>query len=206
MCLCEYTSHGHCGILVDDEIANDVTVEQLVRAALSHAAAGADIVAPSDMMDGRVGRIRAALDDAGFTQTAIMSYAAKYCSAFYGPFREAADSAPAFGDRRSHQMDPANVEEAMREVALDIDEGADIVMVKPALAVPRRDRAGEGGVRLPDGRLSRQRRVRDAEGRGAQRLDRRTARDDGDADLDPPRRARTSSSPITRAKPPARSR
>ena len=134
VCLCEYTSHGHCEILVEEEIANDVTVEQLVRAALSHAAAGADIVAPSDMMDGRVGRIRTALDDAGFAQTAIMSYAAKYCSAFYGPFREAADSAPAFGDRRSHQMDPANVEEALREVALDIDEGADIVMVKPALA------------------------------------------------------------------------
>ena len=133
VCLCEYTSHGHCGILVDDEIANDVTIEQLARAALSHAAAGADIVAPSDMMDGRVGRIRTALDDAGFAQTAIMSYAAKYCSAFYGPFRDAADSAPAFGDRRSHQMDPANVEEAIREVALDIDEGADIVMVKPAL-------------------------------------------------------------------------
>ena len=134
VCLCEYTSHGHCGIIVDDEIANDVTVEQLARAALSHVAAGADVVAPSDMMDGRVGRIRGALDDAGFTQTAIMSYAAKYCSAFYGPFREAADSAPAFGDRRSHQMDPANVAEALREVALDIEEGADIVMVKPALS------------------------------------------------------------------------
>lgn len=134
VCLCEYTSHGHCGIIVDDEIANDVTVEQLARTALSHAVAGADVVAPSDMMDGRVGRIRAALDDAGFTQTAIMSYAAKYCSAFYGPFREAADSAPAFGDRRSHQMDPANVEEAIREVALDIEEGADIIMVKPALS------------------------------------------------------------------------
>jgi porphobilinogen synthase len=134
VCLCEYTSHGHCGILVDEEIANDVTVDQLVQAALSHAAAGADIVAPSDMMDGRVGRIRTALDDSGFQHTAIMSYAAKYCSAFYGPFREAADSAPAFGDRRSHQMDPANVGEAIREVALDVEEGADIVMVKPALA------------------------------------------------------------------------
>jgi len=134
VCLCEYTSHGHCGIIVDDEIANDVTVEQLTRTALSHAVAGADVVAPSDMMDGRVGRIRVALDDAGFTQTAIMSYAAKYCSAFYGPFREAAESAPAFGDRLSHQMDPANVDEAVREVALDIDEGADIVMVKPALS------------------------------------------------------------------------
>lgn len=133
VCLCEYTSHGHCGILVDDTISNDATVEQLARAALSHAAAGADIVAPSDMMDGRVGRIRTALDESGHTEVAIMSYAAKYCSAFYGPFREAADSAPAFGDRRSHQMDPANSDEALREVALDLDEGADIVMVKPAL-------------------------------------------------------------------------
>ena len=133
VCLCEYTSHGHCGIVVDDEITNDPTVEQLVRAAMSHAAAGADIVAPSDMMDGRVGRIRAALDEGGFTNVAIMSYAAKYCSAFYGPFREAAESAPSFGDRRSHQMDPANADEALREVALDVDEGADIVMVKPAL-------------------------------------------------------------------------
>jgi porphobilinogen synthase len=133
VCLCEYTSHGHCGVLIDDEVANDATVEQLARAALSHAAAGADIVAPSDMMDGRVGRIREALDGAGFTQVAIMSYAAKYCSAFYGPFREAADSAPAFGDRRSHQMDPANVAEALREVELDLEEGADIVMIKPAL-------------------------------------------------------------------------
>ena len=134
VCLCEYTSHGHCGILSDEEILNDPTVEQLARAALSHAAAGADIVAPSDMMDGRVGRIRETLDASGFTQVAIMSYAAKYCSAFYGPFREAADSAPAFGDRRSHQMDPANVEEALREVELDIEEGADLVMVKPAMA------------------------------------------------------------------------
>ena len=133
VCLCEYTSHGHCGILVDDEIANDASVEQLARAALSHAAAGADVVAPSDMMDGRVGRIRTVLDDAGYTDVAIMSYAAKYSSAFYGPFREAADSAPAFGDRRSHQMDPANRDEALREVELDLEEGADIVMVKPAL-------------------------------------------------------------------------
>jgi porphobilinogen synthase len=133
VCLCEYTSHGHCGVLVEGEIANDATVELLARAALSHAAAGADIVAPSDMMDGRVGRIRQTLDEAGFSQVAIMSYAAKYCSAFYGPFREAAASAPAFGDRRSHQMDPANVAEALREVELDIEEGADIVMVKPAV-------------------------------------------------------------------------
>ena len=133
LCLCEYTSHGHCGILDGEDIVNDATVEELARAALTHAASGADIVAPSDMMDGRVGRIRGKLDAAGFTQTAIMAYAAKYCSAFYGPFREAADSAPAFGDRRSHQMDPANIEEALREVALDLDEGADIVMVKPAV-------------------------------------------------------------------------
>jgi porphobilinogen synthase len=133
VCLCEYTSHGHCGVLVEEEITNDATVEQLARAALSHAAAGADIVAPSDMMDGRVGRIRDALDEGGWTQVAIMSYAAKYSSAFYGPFRDAAGSVPAFGDRRSHQMDPANALEALREVELDIDEGADIVMVKPAL-------------------------------------------------------------------------
>jgi len=133
VCLCEYTSHGHCGIVDGEEIVNDATVEELARAALSHAAAGADIVAPSDMMDGRVGRIRETLDNAGFAQVGIMSYAAKYCSAFYGPFREAAESTPAFGDRRSHQMDPANVEEALREVELDIEEGADIVMVKPAL-------------------------------------------------------------------------
>jgi porphobilinogen synthase len=133
VCLCEYTSHGHCGVLVDEEVANDPTVEQLALASLSHAAAGADVVAPSDMMDGRVGRIREALDGAGFSHVAIMSYAAKYCSAFYGPFREAADSAPAFGDRRSHQMDPANAAEALREVELDLEEGADIIMIKPAL-------------------------------------------------------------------------
>jgi porphobilinogen synthase len=133
VCLCEYTSHGHCGIVSGEEIENDETVEQLVRAALSHAEAGAHIVAPSDMMDGRVGAIRHALDDRGFDEVAIMAYAAKYCSGFYGPFREAADSAPQFGDRRSHQMDPANGDEALREVALDIEEGADIVMVKPAM-------------------------------------------------------------------------
>jgi porphobilinogen synthase len=133
VCLCEYTDHGHCGIVIDEEIVNDATVDQLVRAALSHAAAGADIVAPSDMMDGRVGAIRKALDERGFENTAIMAYAAKYCSAFYGPFRDAAGSAPQFGDRRSHQMDPANAAEALREVELDIAEGADIVMVKPAI-------------------------------------------------------------------------
>jgi len=134
VCLCEYTDHGHCGIVIDEDIANDATVDQLVRAAVSHAAAGADIVAPSDMMDGRVGAIRTALDERGFENTAIMSYAAKYCSAFYGPFRDAAGSTPQFGDRRSHQMDPANAAEALREVEQDIAEGADIVMVKPAMA------------------------------------------------------------------------
>jgi porphobilinogen synthase len=133
VCLCEYTSHGHCGILDGEEIVNDITVAHLVQAALSHAVAGADFVAPSDMMDGRVAAIRQALDERGFERVGIMSYAAKYCSAFYGPFREAADSAPQFGDRRSHQMDPANVDEALREVEIDLHEGADIIMVKPAM-------------------------------------------------------------------------
>ena len=133
VCLCEYTDHGHCGIIIDEEIANDPTVDQLVRTAVSHAAAGADVVAPSDMMDGRVGAIRQALDERGYEHSAIMVYAAKYCSAFYGPFRDAAGSAPKFGDRRTHQMDPANGGEALREVEQDIAEGADIVMVKPAV-------------------------------------------------------------------------
>jgi porphobilinogen synthase len=134
VCLCEYMSHGHCGIVADGMIVNDPTVELLARMAVTHARAGADIVAPSDMMDGRIGSIRRALDEEGYADTPIMSYAAKYASGFYGPFREAAGSAPAFGDRRSHQMDPPNVREALREVALDIEEGADIIMVKPALA------------------------------------------------------------------------
>ena len=134
VCLCEYTSHGHCGIVRGGDVDNDATVPLLARTAVSHAAAGADVVAPSDMMDGRVGAIRAALDGEGFAQTAILSYAVKYASAFYGPFREAADSTPAFGDRRTAQMDPANVREALREARLDVDEGADVVMVKPALA------------------------------------------------------------------------
>jgi porphobilinogen synthase len=133
VCLCEYTSHGHCGIVEDGTVRNDPTVELLARTAVSHAEAGADIVAPSDMMDGRVGAIREALDEATFADTPVMSYAVKYASAFYGPFRDAADSAPQFGDRRGYQMDPANGQEAMREIALDLDEGADIVMVKPAL-------------------------------------------------------------------------
>jgi porphobilinogen synthase len=133
VCLCEYTSHGHCGILDGEEILNDVTVAHVADAALSHAVAGADFVAPSDMMDGRVAAIRTLLDERNLDRVGIMSYAAKYCSAFYGPFRDAADSAPQFGDRRSHQMDPANVEEALREVETDLEEGADIIMVKPAL-------------------------------------------------------------------------
>ena len=133
VCNCEYTSHGHCGKVVDGDVDNDATLEWLAAAAVSHARAGADMVAPSDMMDGRVAAIREGLDEGGFTETPIMAYSAKYASAFYGPFREAADSTPQFGDRRSYQMDPANALEAMREVALDVDEGADIVMVKPAL-------------------------------------------------------------------------
>ncbi len=134
VCLCEYTDHGHCGVLAGEEVDNDPTLEVLAREALCHARAGADVIAPSDMMDGRVGAIRAALDGAGFASLPILSYAAKYASGYYGPFREAAESTPSFGDRRSYQMDPANAREALREVDLDIAEGADMVMVKPALA------------------------------------------------------------------------
>ena len=133
VCLCEYTAHGHCGVIRDGDVDNDPTLELLARTAVSHVAAGADVVCPSDMMDGRIGAIRAALDGAGHADTAIVSYAAKYASAFFGPFREAADSAPAFGDRRSYQMDPANLREALRECALDLEEGADVLMVKPAV-------------------------------------------------------------------------
>lgn len=133
VCLCEYTDHGHCGVIEDGEVANDATLDILAKQAVSHARAGADIVAPSDMMDGRVGVIRDALDEYKFENISILAYAAKYCSAFYGPFREAAQSAPQFGDRRGYQMDPANAREALREVEMDLDEGADMVMVKPAL-------------------------------------------------------------------------
>jgi porphobilinogen synthase len=133
VCLCEYTSHGHCGVIEDGEVANDPTLDLLGRTAVSHAEAGADVVAPSDMMDGRVAALRSALDDAGFEATPIVSYAAKYASAFYGPFREAAESAPSFGDRRGYQLDPANVREALRECELDVDEGADVLMIKPAM-------------------------------------------------------------------------
>ncbi|HVD65527.1 MAG TPA: porphobilinogen synthase [Gaiellaceae bacterium] len=133
VCLCEYTSHGHCGVIRDGEVANDESLELIARTAVSHAEAGADAVCPSDMMDGRVGAIRSSLDDAGLEQTPIVSYAAKYASAFYGPFREAAESTPSFGDRRGYQMDPANVREALRELEVDAGEGADVLMVKPAL-------------------------------------------------------------------------
>jgi porphobilinogen synthase len=133
VCLCEYTDHGHCGVVRDGDVDNDATLELLAAEALAHARAGADVVAPSDMMDGRVGAIRRALDGAGFAHLPILSYAAKFASALYGPFRDAAGSTPAFGDRRGYQMDPANAEEALREVALDVEEGADMVMVKPAL-------------------------------------------------------------------------
>jgi porphobilinogen synthase len=133
VCLCEYTSHGHCGVIENGEVANDTTLELLARTAVSHVEAGADVVAPSDMMDGRVAALRSALDDAGFAETPIVSYAAKYASAFYGPFREAAESTPSFGDRRGYQMDPANVREALRECELDVAEGADALIVKPAL-------------------------------------------------------------------------
>ena len=134
VCLCEYTDHGHCGVIQDGDVLNDRTLELLAKESLSHARAGADVIAPSDMMDGRVCTIRAALDENGYESIPILAYSAKYASAFYGPFREAAESAPQFGDRRSYQMDPPNAEEALREVALDIEEGADIVMVKPALS------------------------------------------------------------------------
>jgi porphobilinogen synthase len=133
VCLCEYTSHGHCGVIVDGEVHNDQSVELLARTAVSHVEAGADVVAPSDMMDGRVAAIRDALDDRGYDNTPILAYSAKYASAFYGPFREAADSTPSFGDRRGYQMDPANVREALRECELDLEEGADALMIKPAL-------------------------------------------------------------------------
>src|SRR5271155_3483164 len=147
VCNCEYTSHGHCGLVVDGEVQNDPSLEWLANGAVSHARAGADIVAPSDMMDGRVAAIRAALDASGFSNTPILSYAAKFASVFYGPFREAAESTPQFGDRRSYQMDPANAREAMREIELDLEEGADVIMVKPAM--PYLDIIREARERFP---------------------------------------------------------
>src|SRR3989442_1670891 len=149
VCLCEYTSHGHCGVLDGDEVDNDETLTLLARTAISHVEAGADAVAPSDMMDGRVAAIRAALDDADFASTPILAYSAKYASAFYGPFREAAESAPAFGDRRGYQMDPANVREALRECEQDVAEGADVLMIKPALPYLDVIRAARERVDLP---------------------------------------------------------
>ncbi len=152
VCNCEYTSHGHCGWVADNDVDNDVTLTWLAKSAVSHARAGADIVAPSDMMDGRVAAIRAALDQASFTKIPILSYAAKFASVFYGPFREAADSAPQFGDRRSYQMDPANAREAMKEIALDLEEGADMIMIKPAM--PYLDLIRQARDRFPDVPLS----------------------------------------------------
>ena len=200
VCLCQYTSHGHCGLVEDGRIKNDASVELLARVALSHMESGADIVAPSDMMDGRVGAIRETLDEAGYTETPIMAYSAKYASAFYGPFREAAESAPQFGDRRSYQMDPANAAEALREVGLDVDEGADIVMVKPALPyldVIARVRQEFG---LPAGRVLGLGGVRDDQGRRAARLARRGALHAGGAHGDPAGRAPTWSSRTSRAR------
>ena len=171
VCLCEYTDHGHCGpISPSGEVLNDPAIELLARTSVSLAEAGVDMVAPSDMMDGRVAAIREALDESGFAQLPIMAYSAKYASAFYGPFREAADSAPQFGDRRGYQMDPPNVREAVREVAIDSEEQADIVMVKPRARLPRRGARGARLDRTAARGVQRLRRVRDAEGGGRQRL------------------------------------
>ncbi len=189
VCLDEYTSHGHCGVIVNGDVDNDATLPLLAKCAVSQARAGADVVAPSDMMDGRVAAIRTALDEAGFAQIPILSYAAKTASAFYGPFREAAGSAPKFGDRRGYQMDGANRREAMREIALDLEEGADAIMVKPALALPRLDPRGAGALRLPDRRLQRLGRVRHGQGGGRQRMDRRAADHARDPDGDRPGRS-----------------
>jgi porphobilinogen synthase len=149
VCLCEYTDHGHCGVIEQDTVDNDATLPILAAEALAHAVAGADVVAPSDMMDGRVGAIRAALDKSGYRDVAVLAYAAKYASGFYGPFREAAESTPSFGDRRAYQMDPANVREAIKEVLSDVEEGADLVMVKPALAYLDVVRAAKEATNVP---------------------------------------------------------
>ena len=194
VCLCEYMSHGHCGVTrIDGDHFHVLTMRRSnfwSKTALSHAAAGADMVAPSDMMDGRIGAIREALDASGFDQTGIMSYAAKFASAFYGPFREAAESPPQFGDRRTYQMDSANAEEALREVALDIEEGADIVMVKPALALHRYSVARARAVRQTDRGLSCERRIRDGQSRGRKRHSRRARRCARNHDLAQTRRRR----------------
>ena len=182
VCLCEYTDHGHCGIVENGEVKNDPTLELLAEESLSHARAGADIIAPSDMMDGRVGAIRKALDGGGFQDVAIMSYAAKYCSGFYGPFREAAESAPQFGDRRGYQMDPANAREALREVELDLAEGADMVMVKPALAYLDIIQQRARHIQRSGRRVQRQRRICHGQGRRGQWLDRGKAHRHGNSD------------------------
>jgi porphobilinogen synthase len=191
VCMCEYTDHGHCGQLTERrdgrvDVDNDKTLELLAREALCHARAGADVVAPSDMMDGRVAAIRQALDADGFTDLPILSYAAKYASGFYGPFGKAADNAPKQGDRRSYQMDPANAREALKEVRLDLEEGADMVMVKPA----RYHHQGARALRRPRGCLQRQRGVRDGQGGRTGRLHRRGARHARGADVDQARRCR----------------
>ena len=174
VCLCAYTSHGHCGVVLEDgTVDNDLSLELLAKTAISHAHAGADAVAPSDMMDGRVGALRAQLDAEGYKDLPIVAYSAKFASAFYGPFREAAGSAPSFGDRRSYQMDPANSDEAVREALLDVEEGADMVMVKPALPYLDVIRRVKDATRVPGGRLQRERRVRDGQGRRRGRLPRR---------------------------------
>ncbi len=190
VCNCEYTSHGHCGYIKDGDVDNDTTLQWLAKAALSHARAGADIVAPSDMMDGRVWAIRQALDANGYEKIPILAYAAKFASVFYGPFREAADSAPQFGDRRSYQMDPANGREAMREIELDLQEGADMIMVKPAHALPRPDRPGARPLRRPHRRLSGERRILHDHGRRAKRLARSRPRHDRNPNLHHARRRR----------------
>ena len=176
VCMCEYTDHGHCGVIDNGRIDNDATLELLARTALSHAQAGADLPAPSAMMDGQVWAIRQALNANGYNDTPIMGYAAKFSSAFYGPFRVAAGSTPQFGDRKTYQMDPANSRMAMREIESDIAEGADIVMVKPAMAYHGRDPRGPRALQPSAGRLQRQRRVLDGQGRRPAGLGRRTPR------------------------------
>ena len=190
ICLCEYTSHGHCGVIKHRDVDNDSTLKLLADTGVSHARAGADMVAPSDMMDGRVAAIRGALDNEGFANTPIMAYSAKYASAFYGPFREAADSAPQFGDRRSYQMDPPNAREALKEIATDIQEGADIVMVKPAMAYLDVIARARRMFNVPIGRLSGQRRVFDDRSRCPQWLDRSRTYDSRNYDRHQTRRGR----------------
>ena len=191
LCLDEYTDHGHCGVLAEDgSVDNDATLERYRRIAVAQADAGAHMVGPSGMMDGQVAAIRDALDTTGHDAVGIMAYAAKFASALYGPFRDAAECAPKFGDRAGYQMDPANGDEAIREIVTDIDEGADIVMVKPARPLSGCDPPREGRDRVPDGRVSRVRRVRHDQGRRAERMAGRAPNRAGDPDIDPPSRRR----------------